>query len=147
MDELEQELAEKIKEIKPVDQKAIEIAKKRWDSIAHPLHSLGLLEDAIVAIAGIQKTPQVVLNKKCVAAFCADNGVVAQGVTQSGQEVTAIVTENFCSWSDPVSVQWRRAAGADVFRSISVWQGMSRERDFASTKSPMEPRTSQKVRR
>ena len=38
MDELEQELAEKIKEIKPVDQKAIEIAKKRWDSIAHPLH-------------------------------------------------------------------------------------------------------------
>ena len=25
-------LAEKIKEIKPVDQKAIEIAKKRWDS-------------------------------------------------------------------------------------------------------------------
>lgn len=47
MDELEQELAEKIKEIKPVDQKAIEIAKKRWDSIAHPLHSLGLLEDAI----------------------------------------------------------------------------------------------------
>ena len=32
MDELEQELAEKIKEIKPVDQKAIEIAKKRWDS-------------------------------------------------------------------------------------------------------------------
>ena len=29
MDELEQELAEKIKEIKPVDQKAIEIAKKR----------------------------------------------------------------------------------------------------------------------
>ena len=42
MDELERELAEKIKEIKPVDQKAIEIAKKRWDSIAHPLHSLGL---------------------------------------------------------------------------------------------------------
>ena len=33
MDELERELAEKIKEIKPVDQKAIEIAKKRWDSI------------------------------------------------------------------------------------------------------------------
>ena len=44
MDELERELAEKIKEIKPVDQKAIEIAKKRWDSIAHPLHSLGQLQ-------------------------------------------------------------------------------------------------------
>ena len=123
MDELEQELAEKIKEIKPVDQKAIEIAKKRWDSIAHPLHSLGLLEDVIVAIAGIQKTPQVVLNKKCVAAFCADNGVVAQGVTQSGQEVTAIVTENFCSGQTSVCAM-ARAAGADV---IPVDIGVARD--------------------
>ena len=123
MDELERELAEKIKEIKPVDQKAIEIAKKRWDSIAHPLHSLGLLEDAIVAIAGIQKTPQVVLNKKCVAAFCADNGVVAQGVTQSGQEVTAIVTENFCSGQTSVCAM-ARAAGADV---IPVDIGVARD--------------------
>ena len=146
MDELEQELAEKIKEIKPVDQKAIEIAKKRWDSIAHPLHSLGLLEDAIVAIAGIQKTPQVVLNKKCVAAFCADNGVVAQGVTQSGQEVTAIVTENFCSGQTSVCAM-ARAAGADVIPVDIGVAGMSRERDFASTKLPMERRISQKVRR
>ena len=27
--------------------------------------------------------------------MCADNGVVAEGVSQSGQEVTAIVAENF----------------------------------------------------
>ena len=27
--------------------------------------------------------------------MCADNGVVAEGVTQTGQEVTAIVAENF----------------------------------------------------
>lgn len=29
--------------------------------------------------------------------MCADNGVVEEGVTQTGQEVTAIVAENFLS--------------------------------------------------
>lgn len=33
--------------------------------------------------------------KKAVVAMCADNGVVEEGVTQTGQEVTAIVAENF----------------------------------------------------
>ena len=127
MDELERELAEKIKEIKPVDQKAIEIAKKRWDSIAHPLHSLGLLEDAIVAIAGIQKTPQVVLNKKCVAAFCADNGVVAQGVTQSGQEVTAIVTENFCSGQTSVCAMTREQAADAILYGMQLVKDLKEE--------------------
>ncbi len=30
--------------------------------------------------------------------MCADNGVVEEGVTQTGQEVTAIVAENFLEW-------------------------------------------------
>ena len=30
-------------------------ARKRWDSIAKPLHSLGLLEDLVVRIAGTQE--------------------------------------------------------------------------------------------
>ena len=49
-----------------------------------------------------------------MAVFCADNGVVAQGVTQSQQDVTAIVTENFCSGQTSVCAM-ARAAGAEVF--------------------------------
>ena len=111
--ELEEELRRKIAQIQPLDERAMALAKKRWDSIAHPLHSLGLLEDAIVTIAGAQGTHQVELNKRCVTPFCADNGVVAQGVTQSGQDVTTIVTKNFCSGEASVCVM-ARVAGADV---------------------------------
>lgn len=37
-------LEEAIAKIKPLDHNAMEIAQKRWDSIAKPLHSLGKLE-------------------------------------------------------------------------------------------------------
>jgi nicotinate-nucleotide--dimethylbenzimidazole phosphoribosyltransferase len=39
------------------------------------------------------------IEKKCVIVMCADNGVVAEGISQSGQEVTAIVAENLTSAS------------------------------------------------
>lgn len=113
MSNKEQEVYRRIQSIRPTDEQAKAAAQKRWDSIAKPLHSLGLLEDAITQIAAIQKTPKISLNKKCVAVFCADNGVVAQGVTQSGQEITAVVTENFCSGDTSVCAM-ARAAGADV---------------------------------
>lgn len=77
------------------DSEAVLVARKRWDSIAKPLHSLGWLEDVIVRIAGAQHSYQVRTDRKILIPMCADNGVVAEGVTQTGQEVTAIVAENF----------------------------------------------------
>ncbi len=125
--ELEHKLQERLAEIAPLDARSMERAKRRWDSIAHPLHSLGLLEDAIVTIAGVQGTDRVELKKRCVVPFCADNGVVAQGVTQSGQDVTAIVTENFCTGQTSVCAM-ARAAGADVLPvDIGVAQDVSGE--------------------
>ena len=38
-------LEEALKRIEPVNEEVMEESKKRWDSIAHPLHSLGKLED------------------------------------------------------------------------------------------------------
>ena len=37
------------------------------------------------------------LGKKAVLLFCADNGVVEEGVTQTGQDVTAVVARRPCS--------------------------------------------------
>ena len=34
-------LEEALKEIRPLDRSAMDIAEKRWNSIAKPLHSLG----------------------------------------------------------------------------------------------------------
>lgn len=75
-------------------QKAARSARARWNEIAKPVGSLGALEDAIVRIAALTGSAQVALDKRCVVVLCADNGVVAQGVSQSGADVTAIVANN-----------------------------------------------------
>ena len=88
-------LEETLKSIKPLDEEKMETARKRWDSIAKPLHSLGKMEDLITQIVGITGEIKVDISKKALVAMCADNGVVEEGVTQTGQEVTAIVADNF----------------------------------------------------
>ncbi|HJC41358.1 MAG TPA: nicotinate-nucleotide--dimethylbenzimidazole phosphoribosyltransferase [Candidatus Intestinimonas pullistercoris] len=106
-------LTQQLAQIGPLDQRAMEEAQRRWDSIAHPLNSLGLLERDIVHIAGITGSADMDLSKKAVVVMCADNGVVAQGVTQTGQDVTAIVTENMSKGDTSVCCM-SRVAGAEV---------------------------------
>lgn len=110
-DEIIYKTAEKIL---PPDQVAAAAAQARWNSIAKPLHSLGKLEELIVALAGIQRTDRVCLDKKALVVMCADNGVVEEGVTQTGQEVTSVVAENFHRGETSAAVLCE-AAGADLF--------------------------------
>ena len=84
-----------LEQIQPLDEDACLACVRRWDSIAKPLKSLGKMEENLIQIAGIQRTSQIRLNKKVLVILCADNGVVEVGVTQTGQEVTAVVAENF----------------------------------------------------
>ena len=102
-------LEETLQKIHPLDEKAMEISRKRWDSIAKPLHSLGKMEDLVVQIAGITGSPDMNLKKRALVAMCADNGVVEEGVTQCGQEVTATVAENFLDEKSCVAIMCRRA--------------------------------------
>lgn len=107
-------LQETLEKIKPLNEQTREIAKKRWDSIAHPLHSLGLMEDVIVQIAGITGNQEIQIEKKALVPMCADNGVVEEGVTQTGQEVTAIVAENFLVEQATASILCKQS-GAHIF--------------------------------
>lgn len=107
-------LEETLERIAPLDQGAMEASRRHWDSIAKPLHSLGKLEDAVVQMAGIQKTAKVDISRKALIVLCADNGVVEEGVTQTGQEVTAQVAENFLQEKASAGILCRKA-GADIF--------------------------------
>ncbi len=89
------DIEEICKRIETRDASAEDLARKHWMSVGKPLFSLGKLEDAIIQIAGIKGTPDYHLAKKGLVIMCADNGVVEEGVTQTGQEVTAVVAENF----------------------------------------------------
>ncbi len=105
---------ERLKLIKPCDGTAMERARQRWNSIAKPLKSLGLLEDALIKIAGITANENISLDKRCVVVMCADNGVVCEGVTQSRHDVTRIVAQTMAEGTSNVNLI-ARTFGADVF--------------------------------
>ncbi len=107
-------LFEAITKIEKTDEKAMEKARKHWLSIAKPLFSLGKLEDIIIKISGIKKTSEYSIEKKALIVMCADNGVVEEGVTQTGQAVTATVTENFAKGLTSACFM-SEIAGVDVF--------------------------------
>lgn len=97
-------IEEAIKQMKPSNQQAMMESRIRFDRIAKPLRSLGKLEEAVIKIAGIIENNEVSIDKKALVIMCADNGVVKEGVTQTGQEVTAIVAENFLQRKASVSI-------------------------------------------
>lgn len=106
-------LEQVLERIPPLDAEAMAQAKQHWDALAKPLHGLGDLEDILIRIAGICRTPRIDLRNKAVVVMCADNGVVAEGISQSGQDVTQIITENLSKGTSTVC-HMARAAGADV---------------------------------
>ena len=71
-----------MKSMTPPSREAAAAAKRRWDSIAKPLGSLGVLEDIVTRIAGISRTADVDVSRRAVIVMCADNGVVAEGGPQ-----------------------------------------------------------------
>lgn len=79
----------RIAEIKPSDKAAYMRAKARWDSIAKPLGSFGRLEEQVCGIAAVSGSEDIDISNRAVVVMCADHGVVAEGVTQCGSEVTA----------------------------------------------------------
>lgn len=100
--------------IRPIDKEAVRKSKYHWDHIAKPLNGLGKMEKLVSKIAGIQGKEEVEIKKKAIVVMCSDNGVCCEGVTQTGKEVTAIVTENFAKGITSVNAM-SKAAGADVF--------------------------------
>lgn len=91
----ELELQNILKQVKPYDKEYESVCARKWNRIGKPLGSLGKLETIFCQIGCIQRTIQPTVKKRALIVMCADHGVVTEGVTQTGQEVTAIVAENF----------------------------------------------------
>lgn len=91
------------------------LAKKHWDEIAKPIDSLGLLEENVVRICKMTESEQPYdLNQRALIILCGDHGVVEEGVTQTGKEVTKIVTENFAKGCSTVNYM-AKSAKTDVY--------------------------------
>ena len=121
-------LEQTVSAIRPLDEKSMTAAQNRFANIAMPLGGLGLLQDAIVQLAGILGQPVPDISRRAALVFCADNGVVAEGVTQCGQEVTATVAENMGRGESTVCLM-AKPLGMDVFPvDIGVAQPIKSEK-------------------
>lgn len=99
-------------------------AQEHWDSIAKPIDSLGLLEDCIIRLCRITgEADKIDFGKRALVILCGDHGVVEEGVTQTGKEVTKVVSENFVKGCSTVNymASW---AKVDVY---TVDAGMDTE--------------------
>ena len=83
-----------INRIVPADEESRKQCWQHWDSLCKPLRGLGRLEEMVVELAGAQGSDHPVITPRCVVIMGADNGVVSEGVSQTGSEVTAQVLEN-----------------------------------------------------
>ena len=107
---LEGRLARALAAIRPMNQEGPAAARRHWDAVAKPLNGLGQLEEVIARMAGTAPLKREV--RKCVVPFCADNGVVAEGVTQTDSSVTAVVAGNMLTGAASVCCMGRVAGAA-----------------------------------
>ena len=93
----ETELAALCAAITPPDKAARAAAHAHWASLAKPLGGLGGLETTIEDAAALTGSAKLDISRRAVLVLCADNGVVAQGVSQTDSSVTRAVAENLAA--------------------------------------------------
>lgn len=98
--------------------------KDQWNALAKPLDGMGVFETVTSVIGAVQETPDWQIRPRGVVILCADNGVVARGISQSGQEVTRAVAKNMGKGMSPVC----RMARASYTEVVAVDIGICSEK-------------------
>ncbi|MBQ8509469.1 MAG: nicotinate-nucleotide--dimethylbenzimidazole phosphoribosyltransferase [Clostridia bacterium] len=83
-----------IQSVGVLDQNAMQEAERRQAELAKPPGSLGRLETLSIQLAGITGKLHNCMDKRELLVFCADNGVVEEGVSSAPQSVTLAQTIN-----------------------------------------------------
>lgn len=109
----ENELKNLLSEVTPPNEAARRAAHEHWVSLAKPLGGLGELENIIEAAAALTGSAQLDFSRRVLLVLCADNGVVAQGVSQSDAGVTRAVAQNLVL-KRTSACRMASAAGCDV---------------------------------
>lgn len=119
---------DRINKITLPDVNAAQAARERWNSVAKPLGSLGLLESAVEKIAAVQGTADVKITNRRAVVMCADNGVICEGVTQTDSSVTALCAEAIAGGTSNINVL------ADVYGAKVTAVDIGMEHDVKSEK-------------
>ena len=94
--------------------------RRRLDSLTKPVGSLGRLEDVALQVGLIQGTDMPSVGRKAMLLFCADHGVVEEGVSPYPQEVTAQMVANFRAGGAAITVLCRQYGIEPVIVDMGV---------------------------
>lgn len=109
-----------IGQVAPLDEAAMEEARRRQDQLTKPRGSLGRLEELAVRLAGITGRVRQHLPNKTVVLMAGDHGVVEEGVSAYPQSVTAQMVANFLRGGAAINVLARRAGARVVVVDMGV---------------------------
>ena len=112
-----------IETIRPLDDGAMTEARARQDILTKPQGSLGRLEELSIQLAGIQGKSIPQIGHKAIITMAGDHGVVAEGVGNWPQEVTAQMVYKFLGGGAGINVLARQAG----VRLVVVDMGVATE--------------------
>ncbi len=113
-------LEEIIKQIKPLDESAMDAARERQNMLTKPQGSLGRLEELSIQLAGITGKAMPVIKEKVIITMAGDHGVVAEGVSAYPQEVTPQMALNFLAGGAAINVLARHVGARVVVVDMGV---------------------------
>lgn len=113
-------LEEILKEIKSLDEAAMQSARARQDTLTKPRGSLGRLEELSIQLAGMKADPFPSVERKAVIVMAADHGVAREGVSAYPPEVTAQMVLNFLRGGAAINVLARQAGARVTIVDIGV---------------------------
>jgi nicotinate-nucleotide--dimethylbenzimidazole phosphoribosyltransferase len=94
--------------------------RARLDSLTKPPGSLGRIEELALQLGLIQGTEMPQIGSKAMIVFCADHGVVEEGVSPYPSEVTRQMVANFGSGGAAINVLCRHGGIAPVIVDMGV---------------------------
>jgi len=106
--------------IRPRDEKAMAQARARQDILTKPPGSLGRLEELSIKLAGIQGEPVPQIRHKAIITMAGDHGVVAEGIGNWPQAVTAQMVYNFLGGGAGINVLARQSGVRLIVVDIGV---------------------------
>ena len=113
-------LSNTIEMIRPLDKEAMAEAQSRQDILTKPQGSLGRLEELSIQLAGIQGKPIPQIRHKAIITMAGDHGVVAEGVGNWPQEVTAQMVYNFLRGGAGINVIARQVGARIIVVDMGV---------------------------
>jgi nicotinate-nucleotide--dimethylbenzimidazole phosphoribosyltransferase len=107
--------------LRPLDRAAATEAAAHHRRLTKPRGALGRLEEVGVHLAAIAGgSPPPVPEPATVAVFAADHGVLAQGVSDWPQEVTAQMVATFCAGGAAINVLARQTGARVIVVDVGV---------------------------